>query len=457
MATATAEHAEHLDIRESTAVGTAGPIRADGLVPIHVIRPGVGRGKGRHLYEADMLERNAGLFKGWKMFVDHQAPEAKRAAGGLPRSIRDIGGIVKESWWDPNVPADPAKGHGQGAVVGLCRPTPLIRQLIETDPALVEASISATATAVRPVQKGGQTAWLVEGFNPTGSVDWVSMAGAGGKIAALAEALEESWTDEKELNELLENLSDAEVLEHLKKTRPDLTDLIEAASKSGEPGDAELEETPDEGEEMDPIQVLTEALETDEGKNLVLGLIESAVDERFARIAAPKLAELVEAAIEEERELILAEAEAKANRRVQVRDLRDAAHAQINETKLPETFKAELRARYDLVEGEPTAALDVADEKDEKGVVTKPAEEKLAEAVAAAVKAKELQHAEIAPTTVRGQGRTASEPEDGEGKKEKTPEEKAEEAKSTGSAETDHLFTKAGVELDESLYEGILP
>lgn len=464
MTTLLDESAQHLRITESAEV--SGPVRADGLVPIHVIRPGVGKGKGRHLYEARMLEENAHVFKGWKMFVDHQSPEAKRAGGGLPRTVRDLGGIVKEAWWDANVPADAARGHGQGAVVALVRPTRLIRDLIECDPALVETSVSATATGVRPVQAGGQTAWLVEGFNPTGSVDWVSIAGAGGRVAQLAEALEESMTDEDWEMEVLESMNDAELIAHLRAKRPGLAkELAEA--------EADVNDEPDENEEVDvkeSLDVLKEALETPEGRDLVEGLIAAKVREEFTRIAAPKLAELVEAALEEERELIVAEAEAKADRKVQLRDLRDTAHAQIDEARLPDTFKRELRSKYDLVEGEdgkpaPTAALDVSDDVDEKGKVTKSAGDKLTEAVTADVKAKQRQHAELDPTAVRGQGRTVTETSDepdGEGETDADGEKKKPAAKkddveesTTGSELTDHLLVKAGVEINESLYEGI--
>ena len=111
-------------VEKTAAAGN--PVRADGLVPLYIIRPGIGRGRGKHLYEAEMLEREVaeGRFKGWKMYVDHQAPEAKKASGGLPRSIRDLGGFIKEAWWDGAVPADPDRGWGKGAVVGLAKPTP---------------------------------------------------------------------------------------------------------------------------------------------------------------------------------------------------------------------------------------------------------------------------------------------------------------------------------------------
>lgn len=464
------EYDEHLTIHEAATVSVAGPMRADGLVPIHVIRPGLGRGKGRHLYEAKMLEEAAPNFRNWKMFMDHQAPEAKRAAGGLPRSIRDLGGIIKESWWDGTVPPDPERGHGQGAVVALCRPTPLVKQLIETDPALVEASISATATAVRPVQHGGQTAWLVEGLQPTGSVDWVSMAGAGGKVVQLAEALQESLTDEEEQREVMESMTDVELLAAI-RARPDVYQHV--LSEAGKPvvppkpGETLNESTTTEEEIVNGVEALTEALATDEGKKLVTDLLESVVDDRvdarFKEVAAPKLAELVEAAMEEEREVITAEAEARAGRKLAIRDMRDAAHAQITEAKLPETFKVELRARYDLVEGAPTAALDVTDEKDDAGKVVKKADDVLKEAVAADIATKRQQAADIAPTTVRGQGPTSAteseettEPELDEDGKPKA-KKKVEEARGTGSAHSDYLFESAGVDLNEGLYEGIFP
>ena len=80
------------------------------LLPIHVMRPCLGKGKGRHLYEAKMLQENAHKFTGWRQYIDHLSPEARRAAKGLPRSIRDLGGRIVESYWDGDVPADPQQG-----------------------------------------------------------------------------------------------------------------------------------------------------------------------------------------------------------------------------------------------------------------------------------------------------------------------------------------------------------
>ena len=125
--TESAPPAAALDLRESAYAVPVGSIempehlleaysedKRAKMVPLVIIRPGLGRGRGRHLYEAAMLEENARKFSGWKMYVDHLSPEARKAAGGLPRSMRDLGGIIMESHWDATIPADEEKGHGQG-------------------------------------------------------------------------------------------------------------------------------------------------------------------------------------------------------------------------------------------------------------------------------------------------------------------------------------------------------
>src|SRR5437762_3431391 len=56
-----------------------GVFDAHGRVPLHIIRPGIGKGRGSHLYEAAMLEEAADTFTGWKMYLNHLSPEAKKA------------------------------------------------------------------------------------------------------------------------------------------------------------------------------------------------------------------------------------------------------------------------------------------------------------------------------------------------------------------------------------------
>lgn len=360
---------------------------AQGRVPVVVIRPGVGKGKGRHLYEARMLEENAHKFAGWKMFINHQSPEAKKAAGGLPRDVRDLGGRLTETWWDPAFPADPVKGHDQGAVLGLARPVPFIRELVENDPDILEASIAASATGVHPKIVGGQRAWCVEGIHDRGSLDWVTEAGAGGRVAPLLEAAYSS--DEDMDTALLESLTDDEFKQYIRSNRPDL-DLAEAGSLN-----------PNEGDEMD---VTPEALQEAISKSphlLVEAMQQSPEAQSF-------LVGLMEATLEQEREVIRAEVRAETQREMALRDMRDEAHAVIAESRLPESWQSGLRARFDLVEGSPTADLDVADEVDDDGNVTKAALATLRESVETAIADEQARLRDASPTRVRNQGASAS-------------------------------------------------
>ena len=393
------------------------------LLPIHILRPCLGRGKGRHIYEANMLQENAHKFAGWRQYIDHLSPEARRAAKGLPRSIRDLGGRIVESYWDPNVPEDPTAGFGPGAVVGWSLPTPFIRELAENDPELVEASISANATGVQPTMRGGRRAWLVEGIEEKGTVDWVTEAGAGGRVVALMEAayeedgmgLMESMTDEEFIAyvqevrpHLLSEQDDgdaedaedggddelAEMVAKLKKKNPKLSDkqaqamAKQALSKSAQ--EANTEETDDMGA-ITP-EALQEALQSEDFQEVLKPII----DERVKA--------LVEAAVAEERDLIRAEARADADRQLDLRDMRDAAHKQITEARLPDAFSNKAKALFEITDNGPTGALDVVDDVDDDGKVTKKAEVKLTEAVAAVIEEERGMVASLSPTRVRGQG-----------------------------------------------------
>lgn len=372
----------------------------NGCVPVHIIRPGVGKGRGRHLYEADMLRRDAGNFVGWRMYVDHQSPEARRAAGGLPRSVRDLGGRIVESHWDGTVPADMKRGYGQGAVVGLAKPVKMIRELIEDDPGLVEASISASATGVKPVTHQGQRVWVVEGISDRGSVDWVTEAGAGGKVAPL---IESSYASEEAVEmALLESMSDDELREVLRTERPGiLTETAAASQETITPPAAEETDvaiTPQQLQEAlaESPDLLIEALQT----NAAVGVY---------------INQCVQESLETERTLSNAERDAIIDRQWALRDMRDTAHKLIAESRLPDGWQAELRTRFDLREDRsPTSDLDLVDDIDADGKVTKTASDKLQEAVEDACKQKRRQLAEVAPTRVRGQGASQLQEGDGE-------------------------------------------
>jgi len=349
-----------LELQESLA-STPGPVQSDGTVLIHVIRPTIGQGLGRHKYEADMLRENADVFTGWKMYVDHQSPEAKKAAGGLPRSIRDLGGRILESWWDESVPA--SGRFGQGAVVARVKPVGQVKRLIEEDPELLEASIRAKATEVHPTVEDGEQVWVVEGIrrDPPGSVDWVSEGGAGGRIADLIEGL-----------------------------------VAEDADDTGN-------ETAEGG---DPVKQLEEALRDPESG------VSKAVRQMVAKRTAAAIKQQavvhqqeLEEAKQQAREEALEEAKQvaeSATRLVVLRDLRDEAHKMISEAALPSKAEAKLKREYSLEGDTPSAKLD-QQETEEKSAI-----DSLRESVEADLREARELLAEVAPTVVEGQGPSVS-------------------------------------------------
>lgn len=417
--------AEALQLSESISLaieeGASTIFDSDGCVPVHIIRPGVGKGKGRHLYEASMLARDAHKFSGWRMYVDHQAPEARRAAGGLPRSIRDLGGRIVESKWDSSVPADPKRGFGQGAVVGRARPVRYMRELIEDDPGLVEASISASATGVRPVQHQGQRVWMVEGINDRGSVDWVTEAGAGGRVAPLLEA---SYSSEEAVEmALLESMSDEEVKAWLTDARPNLR-IVEADDYEDDDDDvddeakAKLKRKGMSEEDAAKFARNAKKNKITESEEDDMPLTPEALREALSAhpevlveaLQGTNLQEVIDSRVEErlrdERELAEAERDAVINRRIELRDMRDEAARLISAAKqLPDSWKEGLAARFSLSEAQqPTRELDLVDEVDASGATTKSAMVRLREAVDSAIKSEQRKLAEVAPTRVRGQG-----------------------------------------------------
>ena len=390
--------AEALELHESVSVieesAANGAIQPDGTILMHVIRPTVGRGRGSHLYTPEMLRENAEKFVGWKMYLNHLSPAAKKAAGGLPREWEDFGGQIKEAWWDDTVPADEARGIERGAVVAKAKPFGLARQIAEEFPEVLEASISTTATGVRQANRGGKRVWVVEGIADRGSVDFVTEAGAGGKvIAAIQEA---AITEESAMSEALETFTDTEFIEHLRDKRPALVEAIKAGESGGESGDA----TPKEDKVEITPEALTEALQSEAGREVIDRLVE----ERTDQIVESK----VEQRLDGERDSIRLQARADFDRELELRDLRDHAHKQIAEARLPKSLKDRIEREFVLTEFGPSAKLDQFAEVDGEGKTVKTAQVKVEEAVQAEVEEARAVVAEVRPTKVRGQGRSVT-------------------------------------------------
>lgn len=442
VSTAVAPPPSALELHEAAAARPSA-LAPDGSCLIHIIRPGRGLGKGSHFYPDRMLQENAHVFTGWNVYIDHESPEALRARGGLPRSLSDVGGVIEESWWDPAVPAEGR--FGQGAVVGRLRPIRDLKAIIEELPQAARFSIKAKATDVTEGMEEGRRVWVVEGIrdNPPGSVDAVTLDGAGGKVAALLEAQPEDATFLREAEEQLEESKRRAQGKKLgfplydeEHARASLA-LVEAT------GSDELKQQVGEAIQLlyphiDVQEVTTESPEEGEGetvKELMEALRdpESEVAQAVREMAKKEAAEIVEAEVdqrvekvrEETREEVReelktefderlrteveearSEERAKTDREKELQSLRADAHEIIEGAELgSEKLVAKLKALFDIEEsGDPTEPLDLVDRVDGDGKVVKSAKDQLREAVEAEIADAREVLAEVKPTKVEGQG-----------------------------------------------------
>lgn len=378
-----------------------------------------------------MLEKHAHVFAGWPMYVDHETEAERRSRGGLPRSVRDLGGVVLESHWDANVPAEGR--FGAGAVVGRVRPIKQVGDLVELHPSLVESSINAMATAVRPVQAEGAKAWLVEGIKDKGSVDWVTEGGAGGKVVSLREAVD--GTQEEREMELLDAMTDGEVRAWLLEARPAVLEAAKPADdtddEGGDDADGAYKKEYDRliGKGLPPKMAAAgakrhcasmkeakvgpaDANPTPEGGDVATVTKE---DIEEAVLQSPEVKDLINDIVEarvtdmlqSERQAIRAEAFTDAQRQIELRDLRDTAHGLIREAKLPEQFEKRALAKFAISDSGPSDALDVFEAVDDEGNIVTTAEAVLVEAVQGVIADSRELLGSVNPTRVRGAGAQA--------------------------------------------------
>ncbi len=152
---------------------------ATSLVPltldVALIEPGAGNKQDGHYYPAEVLRRDAGVFKGGKMYATDHREDAKdvrtwvSTIKSCPVGFTQSGApiarvVVHKEWFAKDVRALQAEG------------------LIEK----MECSILGTGRA----KKGtiGETEYNIVEAITEGSADWVTRAGAGGRALALAES-----------------------------------------------------------------------------------------------------------------------------------------------------------------------------------------------------------------------------------------------------------------------------
>lgn len=327
-------------------------------VVIDIIEAGMGNARDRRLYDAKMLAENAGVFTDAKMFVDHLPPEVERKMKGLPRSIRDLTGRIKESWWDPS-----GGPNGRGSVKGRATiAAPWLWDLVENDPELVAVSINALGRTRPGVGPDGKPAHMVEAITSCQSVDWVAAAGAGGRIVGFLESHFGTEGDTVAID--WEALS----VEDLRANRPDLVDNIEedfakaideieaalVAETSEQTGDDVADPEPDEdsgnAEQQDAPGEQSDETATDEpsGDGAVapepelVGAVESMTftyDE-------------VKAVLAEAADILEKEIEAKYAERDRVRENRASVSSALAESGLPELSQQAIKQEFDEFAGD---------------------------------------------------------------------------------------------------------
>jgi hypothetical protein len=166
---------------------------------IRVITPGWG---SSGFYSPDVLERDApkAFPAGTKMFWDHPAVDDKRPE----RSLRDLAAeLTSDAKWMRDGPEGPGV-YAPASVFSAYRPS--IEELQDS----IGVSIRASAH-IRPGEAEGKKGPIVERLlaSPTNSVDFVTIPGRGGRVAALFEAARgrnDAGTTEDD------NVSEAELL-----------------------------------------------------------------------------------------------------------------------------------------------------------------------------------------------------------------------------------------------------
>jgi hypothetical protein len=390
--------------------GTADRARHE--VVIDLIREGFGNKRDNHYYGRQILEAHADQFNGTKMYVDHLDPEVVKRMNGMPRSVRDLGGRIVEAYLAEN-------DNGQTVIRGKAKIAQnWLWELIENDPEILGVSINAWGKS-KPGQIDGREAQIVEGISKVGSVDWVTEAGAGGKVVSLVEAQLEQ--EEAVAGTTITDLT----TERLMEERPDLVEALLASlseSDGEDDGDDEVDEVDDDDagdadessddENSGTTTTTTTKTETQEadavcdecGRPLSEGeFTADDVEERAMVLAQEKLEEAVSATVDVLRERFedeLLEMQAEHDRQVGQLTQRHRAAQLIEQAGFkPPTEKALKEQFHDAYfEGD----------YDDEGEEIKSPDTALEEAVKAAIDAKRQELSAYVEHRVTGAGETDS-------------------------------------------------
>jgi len=174
-------------------------VSRDGVVPVKVIEPGWG---STGYYAPNVLERDAGVFEGVQMFWDHPRKSDQEE---LPeRSLNDLAGVLHGVQWKESGPDGPGI-YGHAKIF-----SPFKEKMRELAP-YVGLSILASGK-LSEGEHEGRRGPVIEAITQARSVDFVTVAGAGGKVVSLFESLRGTASGEEvqeDMNEDATKLQEA--------------------------------------------------------------------------------------------------------------------------------------------------------------------------------------------------------------------------------------------------------
>lgn len=186
-----AEDAVSADAAESASVEIEGEciplieavrLRADGTVPVKLIQAGWG---STGFYGADMLKRDGPkvFVKGLHMHLDHPTKSEERERP--ERSVATLAGVLEsDARWEE------AGADGPGLYAD-AKPLGEMKDRLPEIAPHIGLSIRAMG-GYKEGEVEGRKGKIIEGITSATSVDFVTRAGAGGKVLALMESLRES-------------------------------------------------------------------------------------------------------------------------------------------------------------------------------------------------------------------------------------------------------------------------
>jgi cation transport regulator ChaB len=309
---------EDADIDEAAvALHESAGMDDDGIIKdACLIQPGWG---SCGYYSAEMLTREAAKFNGVQMYVDHPTPVEE--AQQPERTLKTLAGVVvgpvvfKEGWKGP----------------GLYSPVKVFsdhRAAIKEKASVIGLSAYGGAKA-HIGEAEGRTGKIMDSFAKIRSVDFVTVAGAGGALPVIESAREELREKGKP-----KDLKTATLAE-LKEARPDLVESIQVEIR--ESTNKEVKKPMEGNEELTQLKETVKTLETkvttQETENAKLResvLLRDAGDEVDLLLREAKIPDITKARVKRECLLSIPVAEAGGLDKAK---LTDAVKAKIAEAE----------------------------------------------------------------------------------------------------------------------------